>query len=75
MSARKAKRPPKARAAKIPEDTADEIRRALLGAQAAVATAVLALDGKGLHGLVANSLRRHALGPIDAVLALAGWQS
>lgn len=57
--------------------TADlaELHRDLYGARAAVMTAILALEGKGVDGLISSSLRLHVLQPLGRIADALGEEA
>lgn len=50
------------------QDRREHVEFQLRGAKAATMTAILALEGKGVDGDVADSLRLHVLHPLNAAL-------
>lgn len=50
---------------KLADDT--KVCHDLMGARAAVLTAILAMDGRGVHGEIAISLRIHVLAALERI--------
>ncbi len=64
---------PSAALRKLNFDARDQLHGRLVRAQSALITAILALEGGGVHGEVSNSLRSHVYFPLrDLTEALDG---